>query len=164
MYTLDVYSTIVWGGIIHWREAQARVSYPGEIEDEWFSDTGIHISTTIAPKVSNDLPSLVSRLNGSSSSWLHGWNFTTDLYRILEHVMDQYHRLKGRRASLPTATDLFTSDTPSQAKILAHVMELYDQLPQRFKETLEVGADASEDRFNFQAANITATLQVWSSM
>ena len=164
MYTLDVYSTIVWGGIIHWREAQARVSYPSEIEDEWFSDTGIHISTTIAPQVSNDLPSLVSRLNGSSSSWLRGWNFTTDLYRILEHVMDHYHRLKGRSASLPTVTDLFTSDNPSQAKILDHVMALYNQLPQRFKETPEVEADASEDRFNFQAANITATLQVWSLM
>lgn len=160
MYTLDVYSTIVWGGIIHWREAQARVSYPSEIEDEWFSDTGIHIPTTIGVQASKDLPSLVSRLNGSSSSWLRGWNFTTDLYRILEHVMDQYHRLKGRSASLPTVTELFTSDTPSQAKILEHVMALYNQLPQRFKETPEIEGDASEDRSNFQAANITATLQV----
>lgn len=162
MYTLDVFSTIIWGGIIHWREAQVRVSYPSEIEDEWFSDTGIHISTTIAPQGLNDLPSLVSRLNGSSSSWLRGWNFTTDLYRILEHVMDHYHQLKGRSASSSSVTDLFTSDTPSQAKILDHVMALYNQLPQRFKETPEVEADASEDRFNFQAANITATLQVWS--
>ena len=160
MYTLDVYSTIVWGGIIHWREAQAGVSYPSEIEDEWFSNNGIHISTIAAPRAPNDLPSLVSRLNGSSSSWLRGWNFTTDLYRILEHVMDQYHRLKGRNASLPTATDLFTSDTPAQAKILDHVMALYNELPQRFKEIPEVEADISEDRFNFQAANITATLQV----
>lgn len=161
MYTLDVYSTIVWGGIIHWREAQARVSYPSEIEDEWFSNNGIHILTTMTSQVSNDLPSLVSRLNGSSASWIRGWNFTTDLYRILEHVMDQYHQLKGRRASLPTVTNLFTSDSPSQAKILDHVMAIYDQLPQRFKETPEIGADTSEDRFNFQAANITATLQVY---
>lgn len=57
-------------------------------------------------------------------------------------------------------TGLFTSDTPSQAKILDHVMAQYNQLPQRFKETPEVGADASEDRYNFQTANITATLQL----
>ena len=160
MYTLDVFSTIIWGGIIHWREAQARVSYPSEIDDEWFSDTGIHISTTVNPQVSKDLSSLVSKLHGSSPSWLHGWNFTTDLYRILEHVMDQYHLLKVRDYSLPNVTDLFMSDTPSQIKILDHVMEMYDQLPQRFKETPEVGVDASEDRFNIQAANITTTLQV----
>ena len=78
--------------------------------------------------------------------------------------MDQYHRLKSRSASPPTVTDLFKSDSPSQAKILDHVMALYAQLPQRFKETPEVEGNASEDRFNFQAANITATLQVWSLM
>ena len=77
--------------------------------------------------------------------------------------MDQYRRLKDRRNSLPSLTDLFTSDTPTQAKILDHVMGLYDQLPQRFKETPDAGTDASEDRFNFQAANITATLQVCTS-
>ena len=145
---------------MHWREAQARVSYPTEIEDEWFSDTGIHISTISTSQLSNDLPSLVSKLNGSSVSWLRGWNFTTDLYRILEHVLVQYHQFKGRRASLPTVTDLFRSDNPPQAEILDHVMVLYNRLPQRFKETPEAGSNASEHRFNFQSANITATLQV----
>lgn len=75
--------------------------------------------------------------------------------------MDQFHRLKGRSASMPSAIDLFTSENPSQAKILDNVMNLYDQLPQRFKETHEVSVHASEDRFNFQATNITATLQVF---
>lgn len=149
---------------MHWREAQARVSYPIEVEDEWVSDTGIHISTNGARQLPSDLLSLASRLNGSSVSWLRGWNFTTDLYRILEHVMVQYHRLKGRRGSLPSVTDLFTNDNPPQAKILDHVMALYNQLPQRFKEIPEAGTSVSEHRFNFQAANITATFQVGKLM
>ena len=160
MYTLDVYSTIVWGGIIHWREAQTRVSYPSEIEDEWFSDAGIHISTVLSPHMSNDISTMMSKLSSSSSSWLRGWNFTTDLYRVLEHVMNQYHGSKGQGTTLPAVTNLFSNDSPSQSIILDHVMALYAQLPPRFKVTPDVETNPAEDRFNFQAANITATLQV----
>src|SRR6266487_3088686 len=84
MYTLEVYSSIVWGSIIRCRESQSYVCFPSEVDDEFFSDSGYHppgaLMSTFQTQVTNPI------------SWLHGWNFTTELYRILEHAMDDFHR------------------------------------------------------------------------
>ncbi|KAK4984673.1 hypothetical protein LTR50_006464 [Elasticomyces elasticus] len=67
MYTLDVYSSVVWNGPFHCQEAHAKVRYPVELDDE-----------LIAPDA--------SPMDGGKTCWLQGWNFTTDLYRVLEQA------------------------------------------------------------------------------
>jgi hypothetical protein len=41
MYTLEVFSSIVWGGMIRCRESQSKVRYPSEVDDEFFLNWGI---------------------------------------------------------------------------------------------------------------------------
>lgn len=95
--------------------------------------------------------------------WVHGWNFTTDLYRILEHAMDDFHRRRPSIGPL-SPSDLFTRETPHQSVVLSKVMSMHDELPPRFKETKSVPPSGKgpglEDKFSFQAANITAALQL----
>jgi hypothetical protein len=52
---------------------------------------------------------------------------------------------------------------PHQNVVLEKVMEMHEQLPAQFKDTKLVpqnGKGGLEDKFSFQAANITATLQL----
>jgi hypothetical protein len=155
MYTLEVYSSIVWGSIIRCRESQSYVSFPSEVEDEFFSDSGYHppgaLLSTFQTQVTNPI------------SWLHGWNFTTELYRILEHAMDDFHRRRPSNIGPFSPSDIFGRDGPHQSVVLNKVMSIYDELPPRFKETKlspQNGKGGLEDKFSFQAANITATLQL----
>lgn len=98
----------------------------------------------------------------SPTSWLHGWNFTTELYRILEHAMDDFHRRCPRKLGPFTPSELFRRDAPSQSVILEKVMSMYNGLPPKLKRTNAFVSEMTEDIFGFQAANITATLQVCS--
>ncbi|KUL91216.1 hypothetical protein ZTR_01531 [Talaromyces verruculosus] len=142
IYTLDIYSSIVWGGIIRHREAQCLVRYPTELDDEHITATGYDVS------------------NNSAVNWLQGWNFTTDLYRVLEHAVDE---VRGR-CSLRTGTVQFLSGRSStsltEAAIMKDVLDTYLSLPQQFHECREITGDASQDLFGFQSANIQATLQL----
>jgi hypothetical protein len=159
MYTLEVYSSIVWGGIIRCRESQSHVFYPGEVDDDGFSDTGCDNSSS---ETSN-----IQRLNinpGTTtdrSSWLHGWNFTTELYRILEHAMNDFYPPRPQMIRPFTPSGLFVRDVPSQSVVLGTVMSMHAELPDRFKETRPMTSNMMENRFSFQAANIAATLQVY---
>ena len=158
MYTLEVYSSIVWGGIIRCREAQSRVFYPSEVDDDRFSERGFE---NLLPESSENRRGGVSSTTvTNNSSWLHGWNFTTELYRILEHAMDDFHRRRPQNIGPFSPSDLFVREAPSQSAVLAKVMSMHAELPDRFKETRTVVSDMIEDRFSFQAANIAATLQV----
>lgn len=49
MYQLDVYSSTILGDIIQIRGAQARVSYPSEINDELVSNAGFQPANAMAP-------------------------------------------------------------------------------------------------------------------
>lgn len=150
MYTLEVYSSIVWGGVISCREAQSHVDYPTEIDDEWFSDAGYHPPNIVVPLQATD-----------PTSWLHGLNFATELYRILEHAMDDLH---GRRPNNNRfcPSNLFKRETSQPNVVLDKVMLMFEQLPPHFKEAKVNPADPGtvEDKFSFQAANIAATLQL----
>ncbi len=96
----------------------------------------------------------------SQSAWLHGWNFTTQLYRILEHAMDDFHRRRPQQVGPFSPSELFTRAAPSQSIILQKVMSMYNELPSELKKTNPVVSQMAEDILGFQAANITATLQV----
>jgi hypothetical protein len=156
MYSLEVYASIVWGSIIRCREAQSHVSYPSEIDDEFFSDAGYNQPNFL-------MAAFPQQAITNPISWLHGWNFTTDLYRILEHAIDEFHRRRPNNIGPFSASDLFGNEVPHQKVVLDKVMSMHEELPSRFKETKlipQIRKGGLEDKFSFQAANITATLQL----
>ncbi|KAF4547421.1 Hypothetical protein D9617_43g040370 [Elsinoe fawcettii] len=132
MYTLDVFSSIVWNGCVHFQEAHARVQYPSG-----GTDNVSHQRVSAAAK------------------WIVGWNFTTDLYRVLEHAVSR----SRTRYSHFNILDVTTS-TPSafSSGLNDRVNTLYLALPEAFKTIDEMTGDAAKDIYGFQSANIQATL------
>jgi hypothetical protein len=134
--------------------------YPTEADDETFSDKGFESLTMTSPVDLQGTPNSLISVAGPVV-WLRGWNFTTDLYRILEHAMDHFRRKRPRHRRRPSLIENIFGDTPtSQAAVLQNVMTMYGNLPQQFKETSPVSLDLSKGRYSFQAANIAATVQL----
>lgn len=148
MYTLDVYSCVIWDTDIRGQEKRSRVYYPSEIDDYILSET----SYMIPPR----------EITKDCRCWLHDWSFTTDLYRLLEHAMICHYR---RQPNLPRATSntgtYYHEPTQSKdllQKALEPFWEFYPQFRDVFKTPGLTGGP--EDRFTFQTANIVATLQL----
>lgn len=142
-YTLDVFSSIIWGGVVKGREACYSVRYPIECNDEAFSDA-------VAPE----------QAPFEASCWLRGWNFVTDLYRKLEHTVDSLGNLRDL-ALTPSATNAIEpSARVTGSAVLSNAMDLYNQLPPVFKDIQPITGRLNTDLFGFQAANIGATLQL----
>ncbi|KAL5318649.1 hypothetical protein ACEPPN_013713 [Leptodophora sp. 'Broadleaf-Isolate-01'] len=154
LYTLEVYHSIVWGGIIRCRESQSRVTFPSEVDDEFLLEEGM------ASRSRETNSYIVPDPVRNPSCWLHGWNFTTEMYRILEHAMDDFHRRREQTVGPFSPSDLFPRDAPPQSVVLEKVMLMHAELPSRFKESRNAVGEMSEDIFGFQAANITATIQL----
>ncbi|KGO41054.1 Transcription factor, fungi [Penicillium expansum] len=158
IYTLDIYSTIVWGGVIRYREAHSLVRYPSEVDDEFITPHGYGLPP-VSPEsaVSPDDVTVVSR---QPVAWLRGWNFTTDLYRILEYVVDGNRRRFSSANGTSQVWSLFTPASMSEPAVMERVLSMYAALPSQFKETPPTTGDMSKDLFGFQSANIQATLQL----
>lgn len=143
MYTLEVYSSIIWNGVTRCREQQVNVGYTTELDDELFSDAGYTQQPEPAVSPVDIGPSPGGRWGEvRSGSWLCGWNFTTDLYRVLEHVITSFRdRKRHKRAFL---NDMFGADRTaavSTSSVCDSVMSLYGNLPRCFKEFPEVTCD-----------------------
>ncbi|KAG8670811.1 hypothetical protein FPOAC1_004045 [Fusarium poae] len=152
IYTLDIYSSVVWGGIIRCSERQSHVLYPSEvIDDEMINDDG----------TTSEYPVPIETSGRRGDCWLSGWNFITDLYRVLEHVLT---RFRGYRRSVTTNSflvDMFEDDfTVTKSSVSEKLSRMYLDLPYCFKETPPMTYNAKKDRFGYQAANITATFQL----
>jgi len=129
------------------REAQSAVSYPAELDDEFIVDDP------------DDVTGIVTKQPDGQLCFLTGWNYTTDLYRVLQYAVDQFRKRRvGGATSLGTLLDSSATSTSPQT-VLDLVGVMYSNLPSRFKETRNIG-DLVEDRFNFQTANIIATMQL----
>ncbi|KAJ5287342.1 hypothetical protein N7478_003028 [Penicillium angulare] len=153
IYTLDIYSTIVWGGVIRYREAHSLVRYPIEVDDELITHQGYRM-----PGVS---PASTAMGQGDVPvSWMHGWNFTTDLYRILEHVVDGTRRKFSSANGTQEVWSLFSPVSMSEPAVMERVLSMYAALPPQFRETPPTTGDIGQDLFGFQSANIQATLQL----
>ena len=157
MYSFDIYTAVVWNGVIRVREAHCNVLYPTEMDDETFPDSIYTPNSSAAATVAASSPS------GLPDSWLVGWNFTTDLYRVMEHAVDNFRTRRARMLKQNFLNRIFGESgnvQASQASVLQNVMDMYLQLPNRFKEIQPISFNAQEDRFGFQAANIIATVQL----
>lgn len=160
MYTLDIYTSVVWGSVIRCREQQSHVSYTTEIDDDLFDDNGYSTNPSDSPTIIGPSPSR-NGVQVQISSWVCGWNFITDLYRVLEHVITHFRDRRSRVHKHSFLHDIFKEQPSfSQASVRENVMQMYINLPQCFKETPPVTYDIKQDRFGFQAANITATIQL----
>ena len=145
-YTLDVFTSIIGKGVVRGSEAAFNVSYPSEVNDEVLAQTNQNTTR---------------QGNGPEQvSWLKGWNFVTDLYRILEHALYSLRRLRSREQRTPTMPITFFDCPISQNAVLDHVMAMYNDLPAILKSTKPVGHDFAENLLSFQAANIAATIQL----
>lgn len=123
------------------REAHCSVSLPAEVHD----DQDI-IESGILPR------------QDAGVSFIRGWNFVTQLYRILEHLND---RIRSRqtydREPCDEVNRLFSEKEdnlgdsgPSAAEILKLVSGLYEGLPDQFKRACPMTWDIVEDRYGFQ--------------
>ncbi|KAK3938849.1 hypothetical protein QBC46DRAFT_159454 [Diplogelasinospora grovesii] len=134
IYTLDIYSSIVWDGCFHFQEAHARVEYPsGDVYS----------------------PNPHSLQDQSDPPWIIGWNFTTDLYRILEHFVG---KLRTRGSTFNFLEDAQTNPSFHSEGIIRRVTERYAMLPNQFKDLREATEDPNVDIYGFQSANIHATM------
>lgn len=160
IYTLDVYTSIVWNGVVRSREQQSDVSYPTEMDDDLFSDSGFSSRESTSPSILHPSPGR-DGVRIRTSSWLCGWNFVTDLYRVLEHVIPCFRDRRSRARERSLLRNIFKDDsTLSQDSVRDRIMTTYSSLPQCFKESPPVCYDVRQDRYGFQAANITATIQL----
>ncbi|KAJ5742192.1 hypothetical protein N7533_011601 [Penicillium manginii] len=159
IYTLDIYSNVVWGGVIRYREAHSLVRYPTEVDDEFITIHGYGVPT-LSPETDSVSSSKVTIVSRQPVAWLRGWNFTTDLYRILEHVVDGNRRRFSSANGTTQVWSLFDSLSISEPAVMDRVMTMYSALPSQFRETPPMTGDMSKDFFGFQSANIQATLQL----
>ncbi|KLT45607.1 hypothetical protein CC85DRAFT_240399 [Cutaneotrichosporon oleaginosum] len=144
-YTVDVYAATTFGGVVRHREAQSTVLYPALVhDDDEITERGI-----------------VPRINGTNRpSYLVGWNFTTDLYRILEHSLDQLRIKRLNADNTSHITNFYsTRSGPTPQEGLDLVAQLYSELPDDFKGAKAMTGDMKEDRYGFQAADIMVTMQ-----
>lgn len=143
LYTLDVFTAVVWNGTVRSREASSNVAYPDDADD------------SASVKITGDA-------EGSSAQpvWLKGWNFVTDLYRILEHAADQLGRMQISSHRTPAIGALLESNALPRAAVLEHMTLMYQGLPDELKTTCEPTGNAEHDLPSFQAANINATMQL----
>ncbi|KAI0439416.1 fungal-specific transcription factor domain-containing protein [Xylaria telfairii] len=158
IYTLDIFQSVVWCGTIRSREQQANVSYPVEVEDEFLSDTGI---SHLSPSLANTNPSFGECSRSQSDCWLFGWNFITDLYRVLEHALTRFRGNQSYTRRRGFLTDIFRDqNTVTATSVSDGAVLMYVNLPEPFKQTPPMTYDSRKDLFGFQAANITASLQL----
>ena len=93
-------------------------------------------------------------LDSLTPCWMVGWNFTTDLYRVLEHAVSRFRTQTSRFNILEVATP---SSPTFSSGLSSRINALYSELPDIFKTIKEMSGIAARDIYGFQAANIQAT-------
>lgn len=136
MYRLEIHTSLVLGHAVRCPELQSAVAYP-MVPDQDFTES-------------------VENLE-----WLSGWNYITDIYRGIEHLISYF---KNRRTTINQdnrcLSTAFLIDYDPQEKILRPLDLAYSNLPPRFKKAQGMSQDIRLNRCGFQTANIIATYQV----
>lgn len=157
MYTLEVYSSAVFGSMTSLKEAQSNVSYPSD-SDDFSEECGKSRAPWPLDVSSRERHSPV--VQQEHVSWLQGWNFTTDLYRVLEYAID-HSRPRQRSAN---GDHIFEASLDHQDQLRTALMTSieakYASLPECFKQLHPVTPTSKIDACGFQAANIAATFQL----
>lgn len=136
-----MYVAVTWGVTIRQRESETTVLYPAEVTD----DDEIHADGIKMGEGNSAY--------GSNISHMRGWNFTTDLYRVLEHAVAAYRaRRRGSEPDPCGAVSALYRDSPgrSSAEVLAVIRGLHAGLPPQFRVVEPLTGDPRKDRFGFQ--------------
>jgi len=162
MYVFEVYAAAIWGSVVGPREAQVAVQYPAEVNDEYLSNASEDPSQQMRSASMTEHPYTGShwRQTPPPINWLQGWNFATDLYRVLEHALDGFRKRSPDTDHTRFVADVWKMQLPRSSAVLDAIMHKYESLPVRFRQTLPISLNQREDLFSFQAANIAAAIQV----
>ncbi|EED15577.1 C6 transcription factor, putative [Talaromyces stipitatus ATCC 10500] len=140
MYRLEVHTSLVIGHVVRSPELQSSVAYP-TMQDADFAES--------------------EGCDEQQLEWLSGWNFVTDLYRGIEHVITQF---RYRRASTDVnrrcLSTSFVLDYDPQERILDPLAAEREALPDRFKKAMPVSSNVRLNRCGYQTANIACTYQL----
>ncbi|KAF7561153.1 hypothetical protein G7046_g2986 [Stylonectria norvegica] len=133
MYRLEVHNACVLGHPIRTPESQTMVGYP----------CGVHHT-----------PLLPDR-NGKFEDWFAGWNYVTELYRILEHAINDFRR---KRTALTTV--LWSKISFKTDSILLQLSTMQSNLMPQFAQAAMKSSDSGSNRSGFQVANILCTIHL----
>jgi len=128
---------------VRFRESQSNVTYPEDIPFAAISSSSTGITYPPPQQV----------------SFMRGWNFTTDMYRILEHIIARVRASKPPDPGAAFLEDLFKPQYPSSKEVLDRLDHMHSGLPEVFKSVQPMTGNLRTDRYGFQAANIIVTLQ-----
>lgn len=125
-----------FGLVSRQREAQATVLYPAEVFcDEDITETTIH-------------------LRPDRVSFLRGWNFCTDLYRLLENINGavrarQHVSSEDPDSSIHSFLARFAPPKHFAPDSLHFVAKLYADLPPELKQVKAMTENPQSDRYGF---------------
>ncbi|KAL0936856.1 C6 transcription factor [Colletotrichum truncatum] len=150
MYRLEVHSALIQGHVIRCPELQCGVSYPVHVGLSGVLDpTGVPVPENPGdPKPDIFFP----------GSWLVGWNYITDLYRVLEHVIVRMRI--GRVQAVHRDRTHLNEFLPSIDALLEKVLERKSKLPVYASQAFPSSDNREENLCGFQVANIACTYQL----
>jgi hypothetical protein len=135
MYTLDIFSTVVYKSVIRCREQQSNVKYTTELDDVYFDNSAYRVDPQSPVGTS-------PASNAAPNSWLHGWNITTDLWRLLEHVVIKLHSHSRRKRSFLEVVNAFETSLSAEG-LQREVDSIYFTLPSHFRNISDMTGDAT---------------------
>lgn len=144
MYRLEVHSALIMGHVVRCPEMQSAVSYPTMSDEMAGHITGSRQSAAGIP----------------FGGWLAGWNYITDLYRVLEHVIVRFRSRKLRSVDRGTLYVGFDSLAPPIDDVLNRVLRQRSALPTYLANAALPSDDIESNLCGFQVANIACTIQV----
>lgn len=121
------------------RQSLSNVLYPAVVRnDEDITDAG-------------------SRRCPAEESFLTGWNFAIDLYKVIEYLIDRSRARKVQsrvRSTSPLDSMIDQSQRePSGRSLLVMMEALHDQLPPIFKSVRPMSGNDEADCFGFQGGH-----------
>ncbi|ROT42010.1 hypothetical protein SODALDRAFT_5197 [Sodiomyces alkalinus F11] len=158
MYRLEVHTALIMGHVVRCPEMQAAVAYPS-------MPPGLDgsLSTLSTAAAATAAAAAVSGVSGSSfprGGWLIGWNYITDLYRVLEHVIVRFRARKIAAVDRGSLYGGYGSIAPPVDELLTRVLAQRDALPAYLARAQPPSHDIESNLCGFQVANIACTIQL----
>ncbi|WQF85316.1 Putative zn(2)Cys(6) fungal-type DNA-binding domain-containing protein [Colletotrichum destructivum] len=143
MYRLEVHAALIDGHVIRCPELQCAVAYPQQVDG-------------LAGII--DASAQTEKTRFRRGSWLTGWNYITDLYRVLEHVIVRMR--KDRLKALDRGPIEHEPLMPPIDGLLEKVLEKKGNLPPYATHAFPASHDVEANLCGFQVANIACTFQL----
>ncbi|KAH0336625.1 hypothetical protein KCU81_g8465, partial [Aureobasidium melanogenum] len=124
VYRLEIHSSCVFGHLVRLPEAQVSVCYP-------------RITPAMDPE---------------TQSWTAGWDYITDLFRVLEYAIFGLRACKNRKAILAVFCD-----RPSPTMLLDSLAQLKASKPRTLTRVNDSDSDGLSNRCRYMAVQISCT-------